>query len=158
MPPTRTSRVPVIRAAAVASVVSGAPSTAYALLTGRDPLEATQAAGAMVAPRSSRAVQLAAAAPVHLVLSFGWTAVLARVVPADRSLGARILVGMTAGAAIAALDLGVIGRRIAVIRALPVLPQVADHLAFGAVAGACLSARDRHRHASGAGQDHRERD
>lgn len=126
------------RAALVASVVSGAPSTTYALLTGRDLLEATQAAGAMVAPRGSRAVQVVAAAPVHLALSFGWTAVLARVVPADRSLTARVAVGMAAGAAIAALDLGIIGRRIAPIRALPLAPQVADHLAFGAAAAAVL--------------------
>jgi hypothetical protein len=128
----------ITRAGLVASVVSGAPSTAHALLTGRDPLAATQAAGAMVAPRASRIVQLAVAGPVHLALSFGWTAVLARVVPTDRSLAARVLVGMAAGAAIAALDLGVIGRRIAPIRALPLAPQVADHLAFGAAAAVFL--------------------
>ena len=127
-----------MRAAFVASVVSGAPSTTHALLTGRDPLAATQAAGAIVAPRALRAAQFAAAAPVHLALSFGWTAVLARVVPVHRSLTARVLVGMAAGAAIAALDLGVIGRRIAPIRALALGPQIADHLAFGAAAAAFL--------------------
>jgi len=129
---------PTTRAALAASVLSGGPSTAYAVLTGRDVLEATQAAGAMVAPRAARPVQLAAAAPVHLALSFGWTAVLARVVPADRPLAVRVAAGMAAGAAIAALDLGVIGRRIPPIRALPLAPQVADHLAFGAVAAAFL--------------------
>jgi hypothetical protein len=132
------SFMPITRAALVASVVSGAPSTAHALLTGRDPLAATQAAGAMIAPRASRTAQLAAAVPVHLALSYGWTAVLARVVPAHRSRAARVFVGMAAGAAIAALDLGVIGRRHAPIRALPQAPQVADHLAFGAVAAVFL--------------------
>jgi hypothetical protein len=75
---------------------------------------------------------------VHLALSFGWTAVLARVVPVQRSLTARVLVGMAAGAAIAALDLGVIGRRIAPVSALALGPQIADHLAFGAAAAAFL--------------------
>jgi hypothetical protein len=51
--------------------------------------------------------------------------------------------GVCAGAAIAALDLGLIGRRFARIRALPLAPQVADHLAFGAVVGVVLSARRR---------------
>ena len=132
------SRMLITRAALAAGVVSGVPSTAHALLTGRDPLAATQAAGAMIVPRASRAAQLAAAAPVHLALSFGWTAILARVVPAHRSAAARVLVGMAFGAAIAALDLGVIGRRYAPIRALPQAPQVADHLAFGAVAAVFL--------------------
>lgn len=137
----------IVRAALVASVVSGVPSTAHALLTGRDPLAATQAAGAMVAPGASRATQIAAAAPVHLALSFGWTVALARVVPAHRSPAARAAVGMLAGAAIAALDLGVIGRRIEPIRALALAPQVADHLAFGAAAALVL--HDRGSSASG---------
>jgi hypothetical protein len=55
-------------------------------------------------------------------------------------------VGLAGGAAIAALDLGLlahgpIGRRWPLIRALPVGPQVADHLAFGAIAGAVLRGR-----------------
>ena len=131
----------ITRAALAASVLSGVPSTTHALLTGTDLLAATQAAGAIVAPRASRPVQLVAAAPVHLALSFGWTAALARVVPADRPLAVRVLAGMAGGAAIAALDLGVIGRRIPPVRALAVGPQVADHLAFGAVAAAFLTAR-----------------
>jgi hypothetical protein len=45
-----------------------------------------------------------------------------------------------AGLAIAALDLGLVGRHRPLIRALPLLPQVADHVAFGAVAGTVLAA------------------
>ncbi|MDP9072491.1 MAG: hypothetical protein M3N68_14650, partial [Actinomycetota bacterium] len=49
--------------------------------------------------------------------------------------------GLAGGLAIAAVDLGVIGRRLPRVRALPVVPQVADHVAYGVVAGAVLSAR-----------------
>ena len=72
---------------------------------------------------------LAAAVPVHLALSLGWTFVL------DRAgvRGARR--GAVAGLAIAALDLGIAGRRFPRIRALPLAPQLADHVAFGAIAG-----------------------
>jgi hypothetical protein len=54
--------------------------------------------------------------------------------------------GLAGGAAIAAVDLGLLahgpmGRRWPLIRALPVGPQVADHLAFGAIPGAVLRRR-----------------
>jgi hypothetical protein len=54
--------------------------------------------------------------------------------------------GLLVGAGIAAVDLGLlahgpIGRRWPLVRALPVGPQVADHLAFGAIAGAVLGRR-----------------
>jgi hypothetical protein len=47
-----------------------------------------------------------------------------------------VLWGVLGGLAIAAVDLGVIGRRRPAIRALPLLPQLADHALFGAVVGA----------------------
>jgi hypothetical protein len=48
--------------------------------------------------------------------------------------------GALEGAGIAALDLGVIApRRAPAIAALPQVPQWADHLAFGALVGACLA-------------------
>jgi hypothetical protein len=43
--------------------------------------------------------------------------------------------GAASGLAIAALDLGVIGRRVPAIRRLPLAPQLADHALFGAVVG-----------------------
>jgi hypothetical protein len=123
----------VLRAAAVAAALSGIPSTVHAIATGRDPLEATLAAGSILLPGETRRGRLlAAAVPVHLALSLGWTVVL------DRAgvRGARA--GALAGLAIAAVDLGVAGRRVARVRALPLLPQLADHAAFGAFAGLFL--------------------
>jgi hypothetical protein len=125
--------VSVVRATLVAAALSGVPSTAWALAKGRDPLEAALAAGAMlVGEHASKPRRLAAAAPVHLALSFAWTVVLDRTLPPRH----RVLTGAAAGLAIAALDLGVIGRRIPAIAALPLGPQVADHVAFGALAAA----------------------
>ena len=46
-----------------------------------------------------------------------------------------------AGLAIAALDLGVIGRRYPRIRALPLAPQVLDHLAYASTVACVLSRR-----------------
>jgi hypothetical protein len=131
----------VARAALVAATFSGAPSTAYALATGRDPLEAALAAGSLLAGAdASKPRRLVAAVPVHLAISCAWTVVLDRVLPPRH----RVLTGATAGLAIAALDLGLIGRRIPAIAALPLAPQIADHVAFGAL-GVSLAARDRRR-------------
>jgi hypothetical protein len=131
-----------LAAGSVAAVLGGAPSTLYALATGRDPLEASLAAGAMLLPRERRpAVLFAAAAPVHAALSLGWAQVLAATLPARRTPAW----GVLAGLAIAALDLGLIGRRFARMRVLPQLPQVADDVAYGATVGPVLSVRRRAR-------------
>jgi len=128
-----------MKAGLVAAAVSGVPSTAAALATGRDPLEATKAAGTLlVGERAPTLLQVAAAAPVHLALSLAWAAVLERALPRER----RALWGAAGGLAIAALDLGVLGRRRRAIRALPLIPQLGDHALFGAVVG-LLSDRDR---------------
>ena len=104
-----------LAAGAVAAVLSGVPSTVHALVTGRDPLEATLAAGTVVLPEETRPERLlAAAVPVHLALSLGWTL---------------------------ALDLGVVGRRIPRVRALPLGGQLADHVAYGVVVAAVLRRR-----------------
>ena len=123
-------------------MVSGAPSTLYALATGRHPLEATVAAGSLLLPNETRRARLVlAAVPVHLALSLGWGVVLAAVLPRRRT----VVAGVAAGLAIAALDLGVVGRRFPKIRALPLAPQIADHVAFGATAGWVLARRRRTR-------------
>lgn len=125
-------------AGAVAAITSGAPSTAHALATGRDPLEATLAAGSILLPREHRRVRLAAAAlPVHLAVSLGWAVVLARVLPRRPSLTS----GAVAGLAIAALDLGLLGRRFERVRALPLAPQLADHALYGASVALVLRRR-----------------
>lgn len=119
-------------AGGAAAVLSGIPSTLHAVVTRSDPLEAAVAAGSLLLPREERRARLlVAAAPAHVALSLGWGAVLALGLPRYRT----VLSGALAGLAIAALDLGVVGRRLPRIRALAVLPQVADHVAFGAVVG-----------------------
>ena len=127
----------VLRAAAAAAALSGFPSTVHALATGRDPLEATLAAGSILLPRERRRGRLlAAAAPVHLGLSLGWTVAL------DRTGVRGAPAGALAGLAIAALDLGLAGRRFPGVRALPLGPQLADHVAFGAITGHLLAGED----------------
>ena len=91
------------------------------------------AAGAVLLPSETSRVKLAAAAvPVHLALSLGWTLALehARV---RTDLGWAL-----SGLAIGVLDLGVVGPAFPRVRALPLGPQLADHAAFGAIAGRLL--------------------
>jgi hypothetical protein len=124
----------LLKAGAVGALVSGAPSTVWTLARGESPLDGARAAGAILLPREHRtAVLLAAAVPVHLALSFGWAAALAAL--PRRGPGW----GLLAGLGIAALDLGVIGRRIPAIRALPQARQWADHAAYGISVGWMLS-------------------
>ena len=131
-----------LSAGALAGLLSGLPSTVHALLTGRDPLDAARAAGNLLLPADARpAALLVAGGLAHAAVSLGWGTVLA--VAVRRTSVSPVAVGLAGGAAIAAVDLGLlahgpIGRRWPLIRALPVGPQVADHLAFGAIAGAVL--------------------
>jgi hypothetical protein len=158
--------LPGLTAGAIAGLVSGLPSTLHALLTGRDPLAAARAAGNLVLPADAPPARLLlAGAAVHTVVSLGWGTVLGMALPRFLALPTRperavspgspappflpaprvspwlrgTWWGALSGLLIAALDLGVIGRRRPLIRDLPVLPQVADHLAFGAVAGAVVA-------------------
>lgn len=127
-----------IVAGSVAALLSGAPSTVHAILTGGDPLEASLAAGTLLLPHERRPARLlAAAVPVHLTLSVGWAVVLAAALPHGRTVEWAALSGL----GIAALDLGVVGRRFGRIRALPQLPQVADHLAYGVTVGIVVRVR-----------------
>jgi hypothetical protein len=125
----------MVRAALIAGVLSGAPSTLHALVTGGDVLAATRAAGTLLPGRRDRP-GVAAGAVAHGAVTVWWVGVLA-LVSRGRRLGPWR--GARAGAAIAALDLGVIApRRSPAIAALPQTPQWADHLAFGALVGASL--------------------
>jgi hypothetical protein len=127
-------------AGCVGSLLAGVPSTTWALARGDDVLDGARAAGAIVLRDETRTpVLLAAAVPVHLALSLGWAAVLAATLPRGREPVA----GIAAGLGIAALDLGVIGRRIPAIRALAQPPQWADHVAFGVAVGIVLRLRRR---------------
>jgi hypothetical protein len=125
-------------AAAVASVVSGVPSTAHAVLTGRPPLEAARAAATLL-PRHHDRPGVATGLFVHVVVSAGWGTVLGLVLPKRHT----VAWGAAAGLAIAVLDLGGIARRRApTVGALPQAWQWADHVAFGATVGWVLSRAD----------------
>jgi hypothetical protein len=129
-----------LEAGLVAAAVSGAPSTLVTLARGEDVLMGARAAGTLLLPREQRTLPLlAAAVPVHLALSLGWAAVLDRALPR----GNEPLTGMLGGLAIAALDLGVIGRNVPAIRALPQGRQWADHVAYGLAVGIVLRHRRR---------------
>ena len=129
------SRRGPVRAVVVAGLLSGVPSTAHALATGGDLLAATRAAGTLLPGRRDRPGALAGAV-AHGVVTLWWVGVLTAV---DRRARLGPWGGAAPGAAIAALDLGLIApRRAPAIAALPQGPQWADHLAFGALVGASL--------------------
>jgi hypothetical protein len=120
------------------AVCSSLPSTAWALLRGDDVLEGARAVGVIVLPHERRTpVLLIAAGTVHVAVSVAWSAAMAAVLPCRREPAW----GVAGALAIAALDLGVIGRRIPAIRALPQGRQWADHVAYGLTVGLMLRAR-----------------
>jgi hypothetical protein len=122
--------VPLTSAIALAAIGSGIPSTASNLARGRPLLDSTRAAGTMVVGRSARpTAQLVAGAAAHVAISSFWTTVLWYGLPRRHS----IWWGAAGGLVIAALDLGVIGARVPAIRELDLAPQIADHVAFGAI-------------------------
>src|SRR3954454_6328272 len=99
----------------VAAAASGIPSTAWTLARGGDAFEGARAAGALVLPgERDSGLLLLAAVPVHLALSVGWALALEALIPRRREP----LYGTLGGLAIAAVDLGVVGRRISAIPAL----------------------------------------
>jgi hypothetical protein len=119
---------------ALATLLSGIPSTVYALLTGGDVLEATRAAGAMV----DRPDSIAAAALVHASVSLFWAVILWLVLPHRRTM----LWALLASAAIAVLDLAMIAPvYFPEVAALAFWPQFADHLMWGASYAAGLAVR-----------------
>jgi hypothetical protein len=115
-------------AGAAGAVLSGAPSTALTIAAGGDVLNSTRAVGGG---------SVVGGGGAHVAISLGWGVVLAAVLPRRHA----VLAGMGAGLLIAALDLGIVGRRLPAIRALDWRPQVLDHLAYGAVVGAVVSRR-----------------
>jgi hypothetical protein len=112
-------------------LLSGIPSTLYALASGGDAMEATRAAGAMV----GRPHSIGAAAAVHVTVSLFWCAVLWLALPTRHTT----LWALAAAAAIAVLDLLIIAPlAFPEVAALAFWPQFADHLAWGACVGITL--------------------
>ena len=122
-----------MEATAVAATLSGAPSTLDAFRRQRDlrsivvyVRDATCAVGTLVPPGQPG---FARGTIVHFGISVLCGEALARTLPESNSL----TWGAAAGLAIGVVGVGVIGRRFPAIRALPLIPQLADNLAFGAV-------------------------
>ena len=128
----------IAKAAAVAAVVSGAPSTLHAAITGRPPLDSARAAATLLPGRRDRP-GVVAGGLVHIGVSAAWGIVLGFALPRRHP----VVWGAATGLAIAALDLVVLrGREVPAIAALPQVWQWADHVAFGATVGWVLSQTD----------------
>ena len=123
-------------ATAVASVVSGVPSTLHALVTGRGVLDSARAAGTLVPGRLDRP-GLIAGGVVHGAVSAFWGLVLGWLLPRRHT----VAWGALAGLGIAAISLPTVGRTRPAIAALPQVPQWADNVTFGLVMGWLLSDR-----------------
>jgi hypothetical protein len=123
-------------ATAVASVVSGAPSTLHVLVTGRGTLDAARAAGTLIPGREDRP-GIIAGGIAHGVISAFWGGVLGLLLPRRHTAAW----GALAGLGIAAISLPTVGRRRPAIAALPQIPQWADNVAFGLLMGWLLSDR-----------------
>jgi hypothetical protein len=121
----------ITEATAVAATLSGVPSTLHALLAGGTVRaagvyvhDATCAAGTLLPPGRGRFIR---GAVVHVGISAACGEVLARTLPRRRS----IAWGAAAGLAIGVVNVGLIGRRFPAINSLPLMSQLADHVAFG---------------------------
>jgi hypothetical protein len=137
-----------LAAGVAGAALSGVPSISITIARREDILASTRAVGRAVLPRTQSGVALFFAGGIaHVVISLGWGIVLARALPRQRTISAAVVAGL----GIAALDLGVIGRRLPTIRALEPFPQVLDHVAYGAVVGAVLSRRRSAQQADGRG-------
>lgn len=125
----------------MASIFSGAPSTLNALRTERSirsavryVYDATCAVGTLVPPGRPSFIRGAIA---HVGISVAFGEAFARALPQRRS----VLWGAAAGFAIGVINVGIIGRRFPAIRALPLIPQLADNTAFGIVFAAVADRR-----------------
>jgi hypothetical protein len=129
----RRDRQRVTEAIVVAATFSGAPSTLHALLTKggfRSAIDyvydATSAVGTLVPPGRPGFMR---GAIVHAGISAACGEALARTLPQRHA----VAWSSAAGLAIGVINLGIIGRRFPAIRALPLIPGLADNVAFGAL-------------------------
>ncbi len=125
----------------MAALFSGLPSTVYALRTGggfrsavRYVYDATCAVGTLVPPGRPGFMR---GAIVHLGISVALGEAFARTLPQRGS----VVWGATAGLATGVVNVGMVGRRFPAIRALPIIPQLADNVAFGVLFAAVADRR-----------------
>ena len=125
-------------AGGLAGLVGAIPSTVYLLVTGGNVFASVNALAAMVAGNELPVLHsVAVATAVHITLSFFWASVLVTLLP----LRAPVVGALVASAIITILDLKVIAPHyFAEAAALAFVPQLADHLAWGATVGAVLRA------------------
>jgi hypothetical protein len=123
----------IIEATALAAALSGTPSTLDALARGRsaralvDHLrKATCAAATLIPPGRP---SFARGTLMHVAFSAMYGEALARTLPERHSVPLAAVYGLATGI----VNIAVIGRRYPAIRTLPLLPQIADHVAFGVV-------------------------
>jgi hypothetical protein len=122
-----------VQATAVAAALSGAPSTLEAFRRQRDLRSAmtyvwgaTRAVGTLVPPGRPDFIR---GALLHVGISVLCSEGLARTLPESNS----VIWGAGAGLAIGMVNVALIGRRFPAIAALPLVPQLADNVAFGAL-------------------------
>ena len=123
----------ILQATAAAAILSGTPSTLDALRRDRSldagvthVRDATEAVATLL-PAGRH--PFARGAVIHLGISILCGEALARALPRRHS----VEFGAAAGLLIGLINIGVIGRRFAAIRALGFIPQLADNVAFGIV-------------------------
>jgi hypothetical protein len=105
-----------------------------------------EAAGTLLLPRQEAPDALRrVGTATRLAVALTWGVVLSRWL--DRRHP--VLHGAAVGGALFAFEYGLVGRRRPQIRALPALPQLADQVVYGAVAGGVLSSRRRARSGGG---------
>jgi hypothetical protein len=142
-PSGRRTSADLLSAWLAATLLSGLPSTAWALATGGDALEATRAAGAMLLPQETSMWKLiGAAAIVHPLVSLFWSVILWRLLPRRATLEWALLAAVLIGL----LDLELIAPAFfPAVAALDFWPQMADHLAWGFVFGLTVQRSSRGR-------------
>jgi hypothetical protein len=126
----------VTYAALIAGIFGGIPSTLLAYFTGKDILEATHAAGAMLIAADSSSTQLFMAATlVHGSLTFFWATVLTLCVPRKHAVSCSCILMILVGF----FNLSIIAPHFfPSVAALQFWPQMMDHAALGFCYGAIL--------------------